>query len=83
MQFEINLTQQGEDAKVEVVHTCTLEIDSLASAPTLGLSLAQGKSVLKQLQAAVLAISRTTTTFTTAACGGSIFVTGRCQCIPI
>ena len=48
MQFEINLTQQGEDAKAEVIHTCTLEIDFLASVPTLGLSLAQGKSILRE-----------------------------------
>src|SRR5665647_2019586 len=54
MQFEINLTQQGQDAKVEVIHTCTLEIDFLASVPTLGLSLTQGKSILKELQAAVV-----------------------------
>ena len=54
MQFEINLTQQGQDAKAEVLHTCTLEIDFLASVPTLGLSLAQGKSILKELQAAVV-----------------------------
>lgn len=54
MQFEINLTQQGQDAKAEVIHTCTLEIDFLASVPTLGLSLAQGKSILKELQAAVV-----------------------------
>lgn len=54
MKFEISLALQDEGAESTPATKWAVEIDSLPTIPTLGLSLAQAKAVLVRLQAEIV-----------------------------
>src|ERR1035437_9230579 len=54
MNFELSLALQGADVELPPASKWVVEIDTLATIATLGLSLAQAKAILVKLQAEVV-----------------------------